>query len=61
MTHNLVSDISLNDDFILALRILRDTASCSELACKLLGGFLEIHAKQLETVYVGLMLSPSPL
>lgn len=59
-THDIIADIALNDNLILALRVLRDTTARGKLAGKLLGRLFEIDAEKLETVDMGLMFSLCP-
>lgn len=46
----LIADISLNDDFILTLRILRYGRACREFGSKLLGCLLEIDVESFQAV-----------
>lgn len=60
-TYDIISNISLDDNFILSLRVLRDTTARCKLACELLCGLFEVYSKELKTVYMRLVLSLGPL
>lgn len=56
-THNIISDVTLDDNLILALRVLAHTAARSKLGCEELGCLFQVDTEQFQTLDVGLMLA----
>lgn len=53
---NLVTDVSLHNDLVLALRILGDGSACGKLRCKLLGDLLQVDTEGFEAIDGGYVL-----
>jgi hypothetical protein len=60
-TYDIISNVSLDNNLILSLWVLGHTTSCGKFASELFCCFLEVYAKELQTVYMGLMFPLCPL
>lgn len=61
VTHNLVADVALDDNLVLALRVLANATSRRKFGREELGGLFQVDAKQLETLDVRLLLAARAL